>query len=205
MEAVKGLLPIAGAIGIVMLSISGRRKAKENMGNYAEVEPELVKIGTENVVNTLEDAFEERFGRLPTTKELSILLAQSDHETGGWSKFWNNNWAGIKGLPATPQEGVLGTTLLKTKEGYGESEVSIRDRFRAYSEPYTGALDWLRLLQERYPKAIKALTVDQDPVLFAHGLKAGGWFTGDPTVYALSLARLAAKWEAELSPPDEVA
>jgi hypothetical protein len=134
----------------------------------------------------LEGAWAEKFGAPPPAEAVAILTAQWSHETGGGSSMFNYNFGGIKG---TGPSGLHVTQ--RTREGYGAHEVTIRDRFRAYQTAHEGAVDYVSLLERKYPKALEAAR-EGDPARFVEELHAGGYFTGEKGAYVRSVSNKAA-------------
>lgn len=136
---------------------------------------------------SLQEAWTERFGQPPPEETLAILTAQWSHETGEGKSMYNFNFAGIKGV------GPSGLHVTqRTREGYGESEHIIRDSFRAYESAKEGALDYLSLLDRKYPGALESARAG-DVKGFVSELHAGGYFTGDKRVYERSVSRHATR------------
>jgi hypothetical protein len=99
----------------------------------------------------------------------------------------NYNFGGIKG---TGPSGM--SAIYKTREGWGDSEVRISDRFRAYASAEEGAADYVGLLARRYPEAVQAAQ-GGDPRGFVQGLKARGYFTGNEASYVKSVTALSSQ------------
>jgi hypothetical protein len=99
--------------------------------------------------------------------------------------MYNFNFGGIKG------KGPSGFSVeQRTKEGYGETERTIRDRFRAYGTAEEGAVDYVKLLNKRFPKALEAARAG-DAEGFVRALKSRGYFTGDENAYVRSVTSLS--------------
>ncbi len=133
----------------------------------------------------LGEAWKELRGTSADPSTLRLITAQWSHETGGGKSMFNHNFGGIKGVSS---EGL--STVARTREGQGASERVIYDRFRAYSSPQEGALDYLRLLSRRYPAALEQ-AAQGNSAGFVHELKQAGYFTGSEEAYTRSVARLA--------------
>lgn len=149
--------------------------------------------------DAVRSAFLTLFGRAPENRELAILLAQSEHESGAWLAMWNYNWAGIKGA------GDAGTVHLMTTEGHGASARRVREPFRAYSSAAAGCVDWLKMLaRPRYAACLDAARAGDAhgfvdalrPDLFGRGKL--GYFTGDIRTYRAIVADLAERWMRDL-------
>lgn len=137
-------------------------------------------------------AWEKVTGEQPSGETVSILTAQWSHETGNGSHMYNYNFGGIKGT------GPGGASVVqRTREGWGATEQTIRDRFRAYSTAEEGATDYVRLLANRYGEAVGAAR-DGDPARFVQELKRGGYFTGNEAAYQSSVTRLTNEIQNEL-------
>lgn len=135
--------------------------------------------------NALEGAWRDLFGETPSPETSAILTAQWAHETGRGGSMFNFNFGGIKGA------GPGGHSVLqRTKEGYGDTERTIRDRFRAYGSAEEGARDYVKLLNTRFPKALDAARAG-DAEGFVHALKQRGYFTGEESAYVRSVTNLS--------------
>jgi hypothetical protein len=145
--------------------------------------------------NALEGAWKRVFGESPSSETSAILTAQWAHETARGGSMYNYNFGGIKGT------GPSGFSVVqRTREGHGETERTIRDRFRAYGSAEEGAVDYVQLLNKRYPKALEAAR-EGDPEGFVRALKSRGYFTGDEASYVRSVTSLANEMRGtELSP-----
>jgi len=133
----------------------------------------------------LERAWAARTGSAPQRETVAVLAAQWAHETGRGASMYNFNFGGIKG------SGPSGLSVeQRTREGWGATETTIRDRFRAYRTAEEGAADYLALLEKRFPGAVEA-AARGDSQGFARELKARGYFTGNEAAYARSLASLS--------------
>lgn len=129
----------------------------------------------------LERAWTKKFGTRPSQETLGVLTSQWAHETGRGSHMYNFNFGGIKG---TGPSGL--SVSSRTKEGFGETERTITDRFRAYRTAEEGAGDYIEFLAKRYPRAVDAAG-NGDPAGFVRALKSRGYFTGDERVYVRSV------------------
>jgi hypothetical protein len=80
--------------------------------------------------------------------------------------------------------------MQRTREGYGATERTITDSFRAYRTAEEGADDYVALLQRRFPAALEASKAG-DPAGCVHALKQAGYFTGDEVAYTRSVTQMA--------------
>jgi hypothetical protein len=143
------------------------------------------KLDGEQAAAALSRAYENVTGRPPSEKTLSLLTAQWAHETGRGASMFNFNFGGIKGVGPSGM-----STAQRTREGWGETERVIVDKFRAYRTAEEGATDYVRLLAKRYPDAVQAAERG-DAAGFVRGLKARGYFTGNEGAYLRSVQSLA--------------
>ncbi len=161
--------------------------ARTRTQEATEVMPVRTRLTLSQASKCLGTAWSQVFGESPPPRAIALLAAQWSHETGQGASMFNFNFGGIKGL------GPGGLTVSqRTKEGWGATERSIVDRFRAYSSAEEGAVDYVKLLAKRFPGAIQAAR-QGDPTEFVHQLKARGYFTGDENTYASSVSRLASQ------------
>jgi hypothetical protein len=151
----------------------------------ALVPPVRTRLDGLQAAEALKTAWTNVTGDPPSPKTLSILTAQWAHETGNGASMFNYNFGGIKGM------GPSGLSVSqRTREGFGPSEHTISDRFRAYRTADEGATDYVKLLTQRFPEA--ALSAQSgDAAGFVSGLKQRGYFTGDAAVYTRSVASLS--------------
>lgn len=137
----------------------------------------VTRLSGDDAYFALNAAYRAKHGKDIPENVWPILLAQWSCETGYGKSQYNYNFAGIKGYGPTGQG-----TRKSTKEGYGETEVRIKDVFRAYDSAEQAAGDYIRLLETKFPEAWKAaLRGDTDG--YVAGLVKRHYFTGDPEVY----------------------
>ncbi len=128
-------------------------------------------ITTEQASSLIAGALQRMTGEPPSKESVAILTAQWAHETGRGASMYNYNFAGIKG--ASP----AGLSVSqRTREGYGTSERTITDNFRAYRTAEEGADDYVSLLSKRFPAALDAAK-SGDPAGCVRALKQAGYFT----------------------------
>jgi hypothetical protein len=149
------------------------------------VVPVKTELTTEQASSLLAGAYQRVTGEAPTPECTALLTAQWAHETGRGSSMINYNFGGIKGAGPDGH-----SVLCSTREGWGANEVRIKDGFRAYRTAEDGAVDYVALLQRRYPEALEAAK-NGDPNGMVRALKQGGYFTGNEGVYTRSVTRLA--------------
>jgi flagellum-specific peptidoglycan hydrolase FlgJ len=114
---------------------------------------------------------------------LCVLWAHFAHETRRGQRMHAYNFAGLKGRGPTGA-----SVVVWTREGTpGEL---VQRTFRAYRGPQEGARDYLRLLVDRYPSAVRAAR-EGNAYSFASALDAGGYFTGDDRAYLRALTSLS--------------
>lgn len=154
-------------------------------GEPALVRAERTRLTGSQAAEALASAWEDRVGSPPSERTLSILVAHWAHETGRGESMLNYNFGGIKG---TGPSGL--SAAYRTREGFGEHEVRITDRFRAYTSAEEGARDYVDLLVRRYDEAVQR-AANEDPEGFVRSLRAKGYFTGEEQAYVRSVMSLA--------------
>ena len=142
-------------------------------------------LTAEQASTLIGDALEHVTGEKPKPETVAILTAQWAHETGHGASMFNYNFAGIKGTGPTGL-----SVAQRTREGWGTSERTITDNFRAYRTAEEGARDYVSLLKSRFPGALDAAQTG-DPAATVHALKQAGYFTGDEGAYTRSVTQIA--------------
>ena len=151
------------------------------------VPPARTRLDGTQAADALRAAWTRVTGQPPSEHTVAILTAQWAHETGNGASMYNYNFGGIKGM------GPSGLSVSqRTKEGFGASERTITDRFRAYRTAEEGATDYVKLLRQRFPEAVESAQRG-DPSGFVSGLKQRGYFTGDAAAYTRSVSSLTAQ------------
>jgi mannosyl-glycoprotein endo-beta-N-acetylglucosaminidase len=149
------------------------------------VAPTRTRLTGSEAAGALRAAWTEVRGRAPSQETLSLLVGQWAHETGRGESMRNFNFGGLKG---TGPSGLSATC--STREGWGEGEVRVNARFRAYGTAEEGARDYVSLLARRYPDAVRAAE-QGDAKGFVTALKANGYFTDNEASYLRSVQSLA--------------
>lgn len=149
------------------------------------VSPVRTRLDAGQASEALRTAWQAVTGEVPSEKTVRVLTAQWAHETAHGASMFNYNFGGIKG---TGPSGL--SVSQRTREGFGETERTITDRFRAYQTAEEGATDYVRLLSSRFPEATEAARRG-DPEAFVRGLKSRGYFTGDAGAYTRSVVALS--------------
>ena len=153
----------------------------------AIVPPVRTRLDGTQASDALRAAWTKVTGQPPSEHTVAILTAQWAHETGNGASMYNYNFGGIKGM------GPSGLSVSqRTKEGFGASEHTITDRFRAYRSAEEGATDYVKLLTQRFPEAVQSAQAG-DATGFVSGLKQRGYFTGDAAAYTRSVSSLTAQ------------
>jgi len=80
---------------------------------------------------------------------VSIILAQSGHETGWGAHVKGNAWFGVKGASSSGK-----STTFATHEVVNGNSVAMDATFRAFDSFFEAAEDWASLLIRRYPHVI---------------------------------------------------
>ncbi|MBX3258184.1 MAG: glucosaminidase domain-containing protein [Labilithrix sp.] len=154
-------------------------------GRRIEVEPQRTSVTRADLRGAIGRAHQRLTGRAPSAEMLDVLTAHASLETGSGAKMYNYNFGGIKGAGPNGE-----TARCRTKEVIDGREVEIRDGFRAYRSLDEGALDYVRLMRDRFGGAVaRAEAGDVDG--FARALKQARYYTADESKYASALRGLA--------------
>ena len=153
----------------------------------ALVPPVRTRLDGTQAADALRAAWTKVTGAAPSEETVAVLTAQWAHETGNGGSMYNYNFGGIKGVSPSGL-----AVSQRTREGFGASEHTITDRFRAYRTAEEGATDYVKLITQRFPEAAQSAQ-NGDPTGFVAGLKQRGYFTGDPASYTRSVASLTAQ------------
>lgn len=157
----------------------------ERAARAGNVAPVRTPLTTEQASALIAGALEEVTGEKPSPECVAVMTAQWAHETGRGASMFNYNFAGIKG---TGPSGL--SVSQRTREGWGASERTIVDNFRAYRTAEEGALDYVKLLSSRFPESFAAAR-QGDPAACVAALKRERYFTGDEAAYTRSVTRIA--------------
>lgn len=166
-------------------AFAGALKRAENAREPRLVAAVRTRLDASQASTALRAAYRNVVGEEPSEETVKILTAQWAHETGNGASMFNYNFGGIKG--AGP--GGLSVSQ-RTREGWGDTERSIVDNFRAYRSAEEGATDYVSLLARRFPDALESAR-GADPEGFVRGLKARGYFTGNEAAYTRSIVALS--------------
>jgi hypothetical protein len=135
-------------------------------------------------------AYQQLTGKLPTPAVLALLLAQSAFETGHWKSLHNFNFGNAKagpGYPLVTQFRCSEVDALGVEHFYDPPDPHCN--FRAYDNAAAGALDYLKVLQNR-PHWWQGLH-SEDPSAFVDALAMPPkYFTGNVAVYKRSVVSL---------------
>ncbi len=148
-------------------------------------ESERTPLAEEEAGTHLAQAWLTAMGSAPSPRTLAILWAHWAHETARGQRMFGYNFGGIQGKEPG------GRSLLAwTRESQGDTLVLVLRAFRTYSDVNEGALGYVRLLERRYPVALRAAR-DGDPARFADALTRSGYASDDANVYRRALASLS--------------
>lgn len=116
-----------------------------------EVPGKRTNLTPSTAIQILASAYEQVTGNAPESRVLGLLVAQTAHETADWYNIFNHNWAGLKAGSSYPLIQYLRTweVIDGKKVVYEPSQRHPNGRFRAYNTPIEGAIDYVRLLQNR--------------------------------------------------------
>lgn len=162
-----------------------RPENKASSGRLGVVQAVRTPLSPDQASALIAGALERQTGAPPSKETVAILTAQWAHETGRGASMYNYNFAGIKG---TSPAGL--SVSQRTREGYGATERTITDNFRAYRTAEEGADDYVALLERRFPAALDAAKTG-DPAGTVRALKQAGYFTGDEAAYTRSVTAMA--------------
>jgi hypothetical protein len=166
-----------------------------NKPERIQVEPQRTAVTRADLRGAIARAHEKLTGRAATPALLDTLTAHASLETGSGGAMYNYNFGGIKGAGPTGM-----TAVCRTKEVFDGKEVEVRDGFRAYRTLDEGALDYVRLMKDRFGGAVSRAE-SGDVGGFAHALKQAHYYTADETKYASALEKLSGVTdEGKLSP-----
>lgn len=158
-----------------------------------EVEVQRTSVTRSDLRSAIGRAHQKLTGRAPSPALLDVLTAHASLETGSGAQMYNFNFGGIKGASPSGE-----TARMRTKEVIGGREIEIRDGFRSYRSLDEGALDYVRLMRDRFGTAVaRAESGDVDG--FAHALKQAHYYTADESKYASALRGLSGKADAAAS------
>ena len=150
-----------------------------------DVPPERTAVSTAEISAAISRAYLQVTGSAPSSAMLRTLTAQASLETGRGTAMYNFNFGGIKG--AGPH-GESANCL--THEVIGGEDRVVRQDFRAYHSLDEGAVDYVRVMVQRFGSALPA-AARGDLGGFAHALKEAGYFTASEASYTSALASAA--------------
>lgn len=158
-----------------------------------EVEPQRTSVSRADLRESIGRAYAKVTGKPATGEVLDVLVAHASLETASGSHMYNFNFGGIKG------RGPDGATArCRTHEVLNGKDVVIRDGFRAYKTLDEGAVDYVRLMRDRFSGAV-ARAEQGDVDGFAHALKQANYYTADERAYATGLRGLMGLPAGELT------
>lgn len=150
-------------------------------GEVTEVASRRTPMSLGGIRHSLAVAYRRSTGETIPNKTLDILAAHVAHETARGDRMFNFNFGGIKGA------GPSGLSArYQTTEVFDGQTKKLVDGFRAYSSADEGAADYLKLLRERFPGALREAKAG-DVSQFAASLKQSGYFTADLAAYTRAL------------------
>ena len=153
-------------------------------GQRVEVEVQRTSVSRTELRGAIGRAHQKLTGHAPSPALLDVLTAHASLETGSGAQMFNFNFGGIKGASPAGE-----TARMRTREVIDGKEIEVRDGFRSYRSLDDGALDYVRLMRDRFGGAVaRAESGDIDG--FAHALKQARYYTADESKYAAALHRL---------------
>ena len=169
----------------------------ESAGAEQDRAPDLrvrTPLTREVAAEHLAAAWQTVVGAPITPQTLAVLCGHWALETGRGERMVGYNFGGLKG------RGPDGSShRLWTRESGPEGTERVLRHFRAYENAEEGALDYVRLLKDRYPRAARA--AERGSVIdFADALAERGYFTDDPETYRRALVSLWREfWREEMA------
>jgi hypothetical protein len=160
---------------------AGYARAASEAGHVREVAAQRTPMSMGRIQTALANAYRRDHGETMPPAMLRVLTAHVAHETGRGDKMFNFNFGGIKGAGPSGLSARYTTT-----EVLGGETKKIVDGFRAYRGVEEGARDYLQLLGQRFPQALKQAE-GGDVAAFAGALKRSGYFTADLAGYTAAL------------------
>ena len=150
----------------------------------------LTPLSRDDASRAFLTAYQQLTGKPPTAAVLALLLAQSAFETGHWKSLHHFNFGNAKAHPNYPL-----ITQFRCSEVDQNGLETFYDpphpqcNFRAYENAAAGAVDYLKVLQNR-PHWWQGLHTG-DPGAFVDALATPPkYFTGNPAVYKRSVVSL---------------
>lgn len=143
---------------------------------HTPLKPELA-------ARALARAWQSRMGKRLLPRGLAILIAHWALETGRGERMFAHNFGGLK----ASAEGEALT--LWTRERKGSGFARVQQPFRVYRSTEAGAEDYVRLLDRRYPAAVRAV---KDGAIgeFVAVLARKGYFTDEAGAYERAMRSL---------------
>lgn len=149
-----------------------------------DVDPKLTAVSRDQLREAIARAHTKVTGHPASAATLDVLTAHASLETSSGSRMYNFNFGGIKGRSPAGD-----SATCKTHEVIDGKDVTIKDGFRAYRTLDEGAVDYLKVMRDRFPRAMQeAARGDVDG--FAKALKQSHYYTADESAYAAGLRGL---------------
>jgi len=156
-------------------------EASNPSGDVTEIAARRTPMSMGGIRQAIAGAYRRSTGGNVAPKTLDILAAHVAHETARGDRMFNHNFGGIKGA------GPSGLSArYQTTEVLGGQTKKLVDGFRAYRNAEEGASDYLKLLNDRFPGALREAK-SGDVSGFAASLKQSGYFTADLDGYTRAL------------------
>lgn len=164
---------------------SGAASPVVDRSQRIEVEVQRTSVSRADLRGAIGRAHQKLTGHAPSPALLDVLTAHASLETGSGAQMYNFNFGGIKGRSPSGE-----TARMRTREVIDGREIEVRDGFRSYRSLDEGAVDYVRLMRDRFGGAVaRAEAGDLDG--FAHALKQARYYTADESKYASALRGLA--------------
>lgn len=147
-------------------------------------------LAFEDLRAALHEAHKMQLGVAPSENRLRLAWAMVTHETDQTRSMWNHNVGNIACTKDFPT-----CHALNVRDPASEPV-----HYRSYPDVLTGAADFWRLLDSRYPKALEAYD-DGDVDRGALELKKKGYYGDHASTYARALKRHAAVYDTAFGKP----
>lgn len=170
------------------------------------------EVSSAQMAQSIINVWKQKFGTVPSKKQVAMILAQNDLETGHRKSMWNYNIGNI----TTKSGGEFDyfndlITKEQTRPGVWKK---MRLKYRAYPNLDEGVKDYLNLLSTgRYVAAWQHI-LHPNPVSFSKALKKAGYYTANEVPYTKNLVSLFNRnsksnnyelaMSGKVNPPDKV-
>lgn len=150
-------------------------------------------VSAEDLYLALRSAWIDLWGETPSRQSLLVLVAQWALETGRGAHCIAWNLGNVRWTSGSHSD----WCEFQTTENLPSGVIRELGKFRAFSSLEDGAMDYLDTLQTEFASAWEYV-LSGNPIAFASAAKAHGYFTGDLSVYAKSMASIFSEFDRSL-------